>query len=156
VANYFDVVAAWYGALRLGVTGGQVFAAVERVRDAQRLAFAVNPGHTLHLDEWVHSPFEPGSSLPLHSGMALQMDIIPISQGPFCYANAEDGVVLADAALRGELALRWPGLWRRVQARREFMARSLGIRLDESVLPLSNIPAWLPPYALDLTRAMVA
>jgi hypothetical protein len=37
-----------------------------------------------------------------------------------------------------------------MQTRRQFMSEKLGIRLHESVLPLSNTPAWLPPYALDL------
>ena len=84
----------------------------------------------------------------------LQMDIIPVSRGPFCYSNAEDGVALADDELRRELALKWPALWGRIQARRDFMIEQLGIRLDASVLPLSNTPAWLPPYALELGRVM--
>jgi len=40
--------------------------------------------------------------------------------------------------------------------RRRFMSEILGIRLDECILPLSNTPAWLPPYALDLSQAMVS
>jgi hypothetical protein len=28
------------------------------------------------------------------------------------------------------------------------MTDLVGIRLDDSVLPLSNTPAWLPPYAM--------
>jgi hypothetical protein len=36
------------------------------------------------------------------------------------------------------------------------MTDALGIALDASVLPLSNMPAWLPPCALDLDRALVA
>jgi len=154
-ANYFDVVCAWYGALRLGVTGGEVFAAVERVRDDSLYRLAVNPGHTLHLDEWVHSPFAAGSTVPLNSGMALQMDIIPVSKGPFCYANAEDGVVLADASLRAALARDYPACWRRIQARRSFMDQTLGIPLDEAVLPLSNMPAYLPPYVMSPERVFV-
>jgi hypothetical protein len=35
-----------------------------------------------------------------------------------------------------------------MQARREFMIAQLGLELDESVLPLSITPAWLPPYGL--------
>jgi hypothetical protein len=119
------------------------------------LRFAVNPGHYIHLDEWVHSPFCAGSDIGLRSGLALQMDIIPVSEGPFC-ANAEDGVVLADEALRAELADRHPACWSRMLARRRFMRDVIGIDLDESVLPLGNIPGWLPPYALDLTKAMVS
>jgi len=35
------------------------------------------------------------------------------------------------------------------------MIDTIGIDLAESVLPLSNTPAWLAPYALDLGKAMV-
>lgn len=115
----------------------------------------MNPGHYLHLEEWLHSPFSPGSRVELRSGMMLQADIIPVSRGPFYYVNAEDGVVLADASLRAAMAQRYPQCWQRIERRRAFMRDGLGIALDESVLPLSNIPAWLPPYALDLERVLV-
>jgi hypothetical protein len=35
------------------------------------------------------------------------------------------------------------------------MARSLGIELHPDVLPLSNIPAYLPPFLLRPDRVMV-
>ena len=155
-SNYFDVVAAWYETVRVGATGGEVFSAVEARRDDRLFRLAVNPGHYIHLDEWVNSPFAPGSAAVLRSGAAVQMDIIPVSRGPFCCINAEDGIVLADAALRDGLARRWPALWQRVEERREFMEGVIGIRLHESVLPLGNIPAWLPPYALALDRVLVS
>ncbi len=153
-ANYFDVACAWYEALKVGASAGEVYSCAERARNTDLYDFAVNPGHYIHLDEWVHSPFYQGSLVTLRSGMALQMDIIPVSNGPFCYVNAEDGVVLADEKLRGELKLRYPEMSGRIEERRRFMAGQLGIRLDESVLPLSNIAGWLPPYALDLSKAM--
>lgn len=155
VANYFDVAAAWYEALRVGATAGEVFDAAEGQRDDRLYDFSLNPGHYIHLDEWVHSPFAKGSDVPMRSGMAIQVDIIPAAKGPFFNTNIEDGVVLADAPLRQELARKHPACWRRIEARRAFMTGTLGLRLDESVLPLGNIPAWLPPYALDLSRAMV-
>jgi hypothetical protein len=80
--------------------------------------------------------------------MALQMDIIPVSQGPFCCNNAEDGVLLADDSLRAKLEERYPSAWRRISERAAFMREELGIALHESVLPVSNLAAWLPPYAL--------
>lgn len=155
-AGYFDVVAAWYRSLRVGTRAGDVFAAAEAARKPELFEFAVNPGHLIHLDEWMHSPFEAGSDIPLASGMAIQMDIIPVSMGPFCYSNTEDGVALADKALRRDLQQRWPACWRRIQRRRRFMATQLGIALDPSVLPLSNTPAWLPPYVTDLQQALTA
>ncbi len=152
-ANYFQVVATWYENVRVGASAGAVVRAVEKVRDHKLYRFAVNPGHYLHLDEWLHSPFSIGNRVRLRSGMALQMDIIPVSLGPFCYVNAEDGVVLADARLRAQLAQGFPDLWKRAQARRRFMQGALGIHLDDSVLPLSNTAGWLPPWALDLKTA---
>jgi hypothetical protein len=154
-ANYFDVVSTWYEHVKAGACAGDVFAAVEAKRNSTLYRFAVNPGHYLHLDEWVHSPFAPGSRTLLRSGAALQMDIIPISAGPFCYINVEDGIALADEALRSEIASKFPAMWSRIKARRSFMTEALGIRLDESVLPLSNTPAWLPPYALEPTQILV-
>ena len=85
----------------------------------------------------------------------MQMDIIPMSRGPFCYSNVEDGVVLADEGLRRELAKKYPGMWRRMEARRGFMGGALGIKLDASVLPLSNTPAYLPPYVMAGDRVFV-
>jgi len=154
--NYFDVIATWYRSLRIGVTGGEVFAAVDARRDPALFEFALNPGHFLHLDEWLHSPFAAGSNVQLASGAALQADIIPVSAGPFCYSNAEDGIVLADGTLRAVLAQDFPACWQRIEARRAFMRDTLAIELDGSVLPLSNIPAWLAPFALDLDHALVA
>ncbi len=154
VANYFDTVTRWYGEIRVGAVAGEVFDAVDSVRDDSLFRFAVNPGHYIHLDEWVHSPFAPGNTTVLRSGMALQADIIPVSRGPFCYSNMEDGVVLADEDLRSELSSRYPAMWGRIQARREFMTGRLGISLDRSVLPMGNTPGWLPPYALDLERVL--
>jgi hypothetical protein len=87
--------------------------------------------------------------------MMLQMDIIPVSRGPFHYVNAEDGVVLADAELRGRIARQYPQIRQRIQERRAFMREGLRIQLDESVLPLSNIPGWLPPYVLSLQDALI-
>lgn len=153
-ANYFSVVRAWYAALRLGATGGEVFAAADEARDASLFDFALNPGHYLHLDEWVNSPFAAGSDVPLRSGMAIQADIIPVSKGPFCYVNLEDGVALADAELRDELQRLDPALMQRVARRRAYMIDVLGYELDECVLPLGNTSGWLAPFVTDLSRAL--
>jgi len=154
--HYVEIVATWYRHVRVGAIAGDVVASVEARRDDRLMRFAVNPGHLIHLDEWMHSPFVPGGRSVLQSGMALQMDIIPVSRGPFVAMNAEDGVVLADEALRGALAAAYPDAWARIEHRRAFMADVVGIELDPSVLPLSNIPAWIPPFGLDPGRALVA
>ena len=154
-ANYFEVMCTWYESVRVGAVGGEVYRAVEARRDTKLFRFAVNPGHLLHLEEWLHSPFVPGGLELLRSGMAIQMDIIPVSVGPFYCINAEDGIVLADEDLQRLLAEQFPACWSRIEARQRFMRHTLGIDLHESVLPLSNTPGWLSPYALSLDKAFV-
>jgi len=154
-ANYFEVVVRWYETVRINARADAVWQRVDSARNDSTFHFAVNPGHYIHLDEWVHSPFSQASLVHLRSGMALQMDIIPVSCGPFCYINAEDGIVLADETLRAELADHHPACWKRIEMRRNFMQEALGIRLHESVLPLGNAPGWLAPYVLEPDRAFI-
>jgi hypothetical protein len=154
--TYYGAVQAWYESLALGRPGGEVVSAVAAATPAEIWTPALNPGHLIHMDEWVSTPFFTGSDIPLASGMALQMDIIPVSAGPFCVANAEDGVVLADESLRAELASRFPEVWQRVQARHQFMWEVLGIELRPEVLPLGNMPGLFPPYFLNPRRVCCA
>jgi Xaa-Pro aminopeptidase len=155
VAPYFGAVAEWYEALRIGQTGGALHEIVARRLGDPFFGIFLNPGHQIHLDEWVNSPIAPGSTIELRSGMAFQVDIIPATGTPFFTTNIEDGVALADDQLRRELAGRFPDAWRRFEARRAFMEKGLGIALHPDVLPLSNIPAFLPPFLLRTDRAMV-
>jgi hypothetical protein len=46
-------------------------------------------------------------------------------------------------------------VWARIGARRAFMAGQLGLRLADEVLPLSNTPAWYPPFWLTPERAVI-
>jgi hypothetical protein len=147
-------VAEWYAALRVGQTGGALQAVVDGGLGDPFFGIFLNPGHLLHLDEWVASPVGPGSTLPLRSGMALQCDIIPATGTPWFTTNIEDGIALADEGTREELSARDPAMMGRVAARRAFMRDALGIELHEDVLPLSNIAGWLPPFLLDTSRAM--
>ena len=102
----------------------------------------------------MHTPIAKGSDVPLRSGMALQVDVIPATGTEYFTSNIEDGIALADADLRAAFAERHPDAWARIQARRSFMADQLGIRLKEEVLPFSNIPAYLPPFWLDPHRVV--
>ena len=154
VGPYFEAVAEWYGALRIGQTGGALQAIVDRHLGDPFFGIFLNPGHQISLDEWVSSPIWPGSTVELRSGMALQVDIIPATGTDYFTTNIEDGVALADEALRSELAERFPDAWARIEARRAFMRDALGIRLHPEVLPFSNIPAYLPPFLLAPNRAM--
>ena len=156
VAPYFGAVAEWYGALRIGQTGGTRQGIIDRRLGDPFFGIFLNPGHQLHVDEWVNSPIFPGSPIELRSGMVLQVDIIPATGGPYFTTNIEDGVAMADAALRAELAASFPAMWDRVEHRRRFMREALGIDLHPDVLPLSNLPAFLPPFLLrpDLAMAL--
>ena len=153
--RYFTAVAEWYGALRIGQTGGALHEIIDRHLGDPFFGIFLNPGHQIHLDEWVNSPVWRGSTVELRSGMVLQADIIPATGTPYFTTNIEDGVALADASLRAELERSFPDAWGRVQARRAFMGDVLGIELHPDVLPLSNIPAFLPPFLLRPDRAMV-
>jgi Xaa-Pro aminopeptidase len=154
VAPYFTAVAEWYGALRIGRTGGALHAIIERHLGDPFFGIFLNPGHQIGLDEWVNSPISPGSDIELRSGMAFQVDIIPATGTPYFTTNIEDGVALADASLRAALAGAYPDAWARIEARRAFMADVLGIELHPDVLPFSNIPAYLPPFLLRPDRVM--
>jgi Xaa-Pro aminopeptidase len=154
VAPYFAAVAEWYGALRIGQTGGALQAIVDRHLGDPFFGIFLNPGHQLHLDEWVNSPIEPGSTIELRSGMVFQVDIIPATGTDYFTTNIEDGLALADETLRDAFAAAYPAAWQRIQARRRFMADELGIELHPDVLPFSNIPACLPPFLLRPDRVM--
>jgi Xaa-Pro aminopeptidase len=154
VAPYFAAVAEWYGALRIGQTGGALHAIIERHLGDPFFGIFLNPGHQIGLDEWVNSPIRPGSKVELRSGMAFQVDIIPATGTPYFTTNIEDGVALADTTLRAAFGEQYPDAWGRIQRRRDFMANALGIELHPDVLPFSNIPAFLPPFLLRPDRAM--
>ena len=96
----------------------------------------------------------PKSTIELQSGMALQVDVIPATGTEYFTTNIEDGIALADEALRAEFANKYPEAWDRIKARRQFMSAELGITLHEDVLPFSNIPAYLPPFLLRPDRVM--
>lgn len=154
VVPYFEAAALWYETVGIGVTGGEVHDAVmSRVGDPF-FGVSLNPGHLIHLDEWVHSPVRKGSSLTLCSGMALQCDIIPATGTAYFTTNIEDGIALADKTLRDDIARRHPESWGRITRRRAFMKDQLGIRLKPEVLPLSNIAGWLPPFWMAPGKAM--
>jgi hypothetical protein len=156
VAPYFRAVVEWYEALHIGQTGATLQAIIDRHLGDRFFGIFLNPGHQIHLDEWVSSPVSPGSTVELRSGMALQVDIIPATGTDYFTTNIEDGVALADRGLRDAFAEAYPAAWGRIQARRRFMRDALGIELHPDVLPFSNIPAYLPPFLLRPDQAMTA
>ena len=154
VAPYFRAIVDWYEHIGIGVTGGELFDIIDRQLGDPFFGVSLNPGHLIHLDEWVSSPIYRGSTQQLCSGMALQVDVIPATNTPYHTTNIEDGIALADEALRQAFEQKYPDAWRRIQQRRAFMHNMLGIRLKPEVLPFSNIPAYLPPFWLSPQLAM--
>jgi hypothetical protein len=154
VAPYFCAAAAWYETIGIGVKGGDIHKSVMAHVGDPFFGVGLNPGHLIHLDEWVHSPIKRKSRMKLRSGMALQCDIIPATGTEYFTSNIEDGVALADESLRTELAEKFPEMCQRVELRRAFMRDTLGITLKPEVLPFSSIAGWLPPYWLSSELAM--
>jgi hypothetical protein len=154
VAPYFSAVVDWYETIGIGVPGGALWRAVHARIGDPFFGVQLNPGHLLHLDEWMHSPIARDSATPIASGMAIQVDVIPATGTPWYTTNIEDGIAIADEPLREAFAARYPEAWGRIEARRAFMADQIGIRLRPEVLPFSNIPAFLPPFWLARDSAM--
>src|SRR5699024_119654 len=96
----------------------------------------LNPGHLTADEEWMSSPMKKDSTISLKSGMLLQIDIIPSVAG-YAGASCENGIDLADEALRSELQSTYPELWQRVQTRSTYPAGQSQIQLSDCVFPLS-------------------
>jgi hypothetical protein len=151
---YFDCAAQWYEMVGIGVTGGAIDAMVKDRLGDPFFGLALNPGHLIHLDEWMNTPIYPGSTEKLQSGQAIQLDIIPATGSEYATANIEDGIALLDEPGRRALRANYPGAWARIEARRGFLAETLGIRLKPEVLPFSNLAGCLSPFMLAPERVL--
>lgn len=145
---YVAAIADWCGMMRPGVPGGEVWAAMQERLPFDRFGLFLNPGHLIGLDEWMSSPIYEGSDIPLASGMAMQCDVIP-AHPVYGSTRMEDGYVIADSALRGELAARFPAVAARIAHRQRFMAEVIGIEVPDSLLPLADTCGILAPWLLD-------
>jgi hypothetical protein len=121
---------------------------------AATFGVTLNPGHLIGLDEWISSPIREGSSDPLASGMAMQMDVIP-SHPVYGSTRMEDGYVIADAALRESLARDFPNVARRCAARARFMREVVGMDVPDSLLPLADTCGIVAPFLFDPAQVMV-
>jgi len=144
---YFEAMSEWFGLLQIGTCGSELARLIDEKLPFDKFGIFLNPGHLIHLDEWVSSPIYPGSRVQLHSGMVMQVDVIPSSPVYFS-TRMEDGVAIADEDLHYRLQVQFPDCWSRCRERRQFMIDVLGIEVPENVLPLSNIPAIVPPFFL--------
>jgi hypothetical protein len=142
---YFEAMSEWFALLRIGETGDSLNEVIRTRLPFEKFGIFLNPGHLIHLDEWLSSPIFPGSQIRMHSGMAMQVDVIPSSSTYFS-TRMEDGIVIADQDLQAKLRAQYPDCFSRCLQRRRFMRNTLGIEVNDDVLPLSNMPAIVPPY----------
>lgn len=148
-APYFETAAAWYEMMGIGVSGGDLYRMVwERLGDPF-FGLILNPGHLIHIDEWMNTPIYRDSYEIVRSHQAIQLDIIPATGSSYFTINIEDGVMLLDESGRRAFAEKYPEAWHRINARKAFMADVLGIHLKPETLPLSNLAGYLPPFFLS-------
>lgn len=145
---YFAGLVKWYETVDIGVSGGTIFDATVAALRQGKLDSALNPGHLIGHDEWSHTPMRPGSRETIRSGMAIQVDVIPVPMPDNWALNNEDSVIIADEALQIELERLYPDVHARIEARRAFMRDEIGLHLKETILPTSNIPLCLMPFWL--------
>lgn len=148
---YFHALADWLSMMRIGTSCGDLYRFVHQRLPAEKYNIFLNPGHLIHLDEWLSSPFYAGSEILIASGMVIQSDVIPSSKQYFS-TRMEDGIAIADPALREELAGLDPAFWARCQARREFAQETIGIFLPSEIVLLSNTAFLVSPYLLQSGR----
>lgn len=153
VKPYMATVFNWYEMIGLGVRCGDVYQMVQSGIPKEQFGWTLNPGHMIGYEEWMCSPIAADSDVKIESGMMFQMDIIPASPD-YPTPNAEDGVAIADEALRAELAERYPEVYARIMARRKFAEEQIGLKLKPEVLPLSNCFAEFRPFVLRREKAV--
>ena len=146
---YWGAVAAWYETVKAGVSGGEVYDAVMQRIGSPDFGVTLNPGHNIGEDEWTNSPVYKGSKILIGSGSHLQCDIIASGTNPVRCAICEDTVVIADTELREKLKSAFPDVHKRIIARQKMMREILGIQIDDSLLPMSNLNGVYFPFMLD-------
>jgi Xaa-Pro aminopeptidase len=151
---YVAAMSSWCGLMRPGVAGGAVQAAMDAALPADPFGVTLNPGHLIGLDEWLSSPIFPGSDIPLASGMALQMDVIP-SHPVYGSTRMEDGYVIADGGLQADLQARFPAVAARCAARARVMREVIGMDVPEALLPLADTCGIVAPFLLAADKVIV-
>ena len=147
--RYWQAIAAWYEAVRPGVAGGAVFKAVMDLIGGPEYGVGLNPGHNTGMDEWTNSPVHKDSDLVIGSGSYMQCDVIAVGGEPIRNAICEDTVVVAEEELRDRLGRAFPEVLDRVRARQRKIRDALGIAIDDSLLPMSNLNAAYFPFLMN-------
>ncbi len=154
VEPYVRAMSDWCSMMRPGVSGGYVWKHMLTALPPDRFGVTLNPGHLIGLDEWLSSPIHEGSTDALASGMAMQMDVIP-AHPVYGSTRMEDGYVIADAALRADLAQAFPNVFRRCAARARFMREVIGMDVPDTLLPLADTCGIVAPYLFDPAQVVV-
>jgi Xaa-Pro aminopeptidase len=154
VEPYVSAMSDWCAMMRPGVSGGYVWAHMMAALPPERFGVTLNPGHLIGLDEWISSPIREGSTDPIASGMAMQMDVIPLHP-VYGSTRMEDGYVIADAALRADLARDYPNVARRCAARARFMREVIGMEVPDTLLPLADTCGIVAPFLFDPAQVVV-
>jgi Xaa-Pro aminopeptidase len=154
VEPYVQAMSDWCSMMRPGVSGGYVWTHMMTALPVERFGVTLNPGHLIGLDEWVSSPIREGSTDALASGMAMQMDVIP-GHPVYGSTRMEDGYVIADPALRQDLAKHHPNVARRCEARARFLREVIGIEVPDCLLPLADTCGIVAPFLLDPAQVVV-
>lgn len=148
---YFACVVQWYEMMKIGTSCGDIYEMVDTVLGMDKFGITLNPGHLEHTDEWTNSPFKQGSTVKIHSGMVFQCDYSVSFKEPKMAAHIEDGLVIADDALREEIQQLSPACYERIMERKKFVREQLNIDLPEEVLPLSDLTLICNPYMADIS-----
>ncbi|MCE5255703.1 MAG: hypothetical protein LLF89_02525, partial [Spirochaetaceae bacterium] len=154
---YFNVIKTWYESLAIGVSGKAIIARIrQEVPEFDELGVGLNPGHLIHNDEWTTSIFTEKGEHLIKNGMGIQCDIIA-SPRLLPGVHVEDGLAMADLNTRKAFKAKYPKSWRRIEGRRSFIKEVLGIRINDEVLPFSDIQGCLFPWmaSLDIVLASV-
>ncbi len=147
--EYWRAIAAWYESVKVNQRADIVYDNVMGIIGGERFNVFLNPGHHTATDEWVNSPFSRNSPHIIASGNYLQCDMIASASDPIMSAICEDTVIVADEQLRAEIKEQFPELSKRIIRRQEKMRSILGIQIDDSLLPLSNLNGAYFPFMLD-------
>ncbi len=151
---YVAAMSLWCSLMRPGVSGDEVWAQIMTALPFERFGITLNPGHLIGMDEWISSPIFETSDLPLRSGMAFQMDVIPVHP-VYGSTRMEDGYVIADAALRGDLMTGFPAVAARCAARAGFTRDVIGMDVPDTLLPLADTCGIVAPFLLDPAQVIV-
>lgn len=153
VKPYYEATVAWLENIHCGMSGGELYALMEKVLPKDKYNWGLCPGHLCADEEWLSSPIYKNSKEELCSGMILQLDIIPSVKG-YGGTNAESSIVLADEKLRAEIREKAPLMYARMERRRKYIVEELGIELNPDVLPTTATLGYLRPFMLNKDFAM--